>query len=268
VYPVGPLLHAPYSTPYPINAPSASVGRVASDPFAPFNSLDHLPHSGLSAEPSSIPITIYTQDEALTQAQVDESFRMRCSAPDPVDHHHLGTNSTPDGGFDHDMMAPRQLGQHASTNRDSRAPGYVGYTAAVHYGLFEGSGNSEPPRLLHEATALQSSPQLVVTPAPPSPQRYPFGQPAFGQDTHGHVYPLPEPESPSVYYGAFLHQGYFAGADLHHHATDQGYGGQNDDNYSVTSQGIGEMPLPVQHQRRRGPQPSYEAWSNRNSGPR
>jgi hypothetical protein len=166
------------------------------------------------------------------------------------------------------MTAPLQLGQHDSTNRDSREPEYVGYTTALQYGLLEGSRNSEPPGLLRETTALQPSPQLVVTPAPPSPQRYPFGQPAFGQDTHGLSYPLPEPEGPSVDHNAHLHQDYGAGAGLPHNATGQGYGGHNDDEYPVASQDYGGMPPPVQHQRRRGPPLSYEAWSNQNSGPR
>lgn len=214
--------------------------------------------------------TSHQQDETLTQAQVDESFRLRCLALDPVDHHHFGTNSTPDGGLDHGMTAPLQLGQHASTNRDSWAPEYVGYTTAVQYGLLAASRNSEPPRLLYETTVLQPSPQLIVTPAPPSLQPYPSGQPAFGQDTHGHSYLRPEPEGPSLNHDAYLHQDYGAGAGagLHHHAPGQYYGGQNDDEYSVTAQGIDGMPLPVQHPRRRGPQPSFEAWSNQNPGSR
>jgi hypothetical protein len=261
LYPVGPLLHAPYSTPYPINAPGASVGRVASDPFAPFNSFDRLPDFGLPAESLSVPIASYTQDEALTQAQVDESFHLRCSAPDPVGHHHFATNSTPDGGLDHEMTAPRQLGQHDSTNRDLRAPEYFGYPTAVQYGLLEGSGYSEPHGLLREATPLQLSPMFVVTPAPPSPQRYFSRQPAFGQNTHDYVYPHPRPEGPSVDHDAYFHQ-------HRHHATGQHYGGQNDDEYSVALRDLGGVSLPAQHQRRRGRHPSYEAWSNRDSGPR
>lgn len=267
MYLSGPLLHAPYNDPHFSNAPSDSVARIASDPYAPFNSFDHSPDPGLPFEPLSLPITSYPQSED------DECVRQYYGTPEYlVDDQHVETNSTPHGELVHEMAALMQSGHYVSTNTSSGAPWDAGDPTAVQFDLpdsSQGVEHLETPEILREATAFDTSPQVGVTPARPPPQRYPHSQPAFGQPTYGYARPQPEhgyrPINPEGY---FDHQ-HSAGAGLSYRTTGQDNSGQNNDEYSMVSQDPGGTSPPVHRQRRRGPPQSYEAWessSNHDSG--
>jgi hypothetical protein len=220
---------------------ATSNARIASDPVflhdrsstaALLNDLDFWIDPDLPADPLLDPPTSCPQEEALTQAQVDESVHLRYSALELVDHHHVGTNSTSDGGFGHDTAVLRQLGHHAHMDRDLRVRRSVDDPTAVQRGLLQGLGHLQaPPGPLHEATALYASPQVFATPAQPLLQPYPLGQPPFGYNTGGHVYPRSEAAGPSVNHDAYAQHDCFAGPG--HHARDQDFGGQDNDDYSM-----------------------------------
>ena len=241
---------------------ATSNARIASDPVflhdrsALLNDLDDWTDPDLPADPLLDPPTSCLQAEALTQAQVDESVYLRYSALGPVDHHHVGTNSTSDGEFGHDIAVLRQLGHHAHMERDLRVRRNVDDPTAFQRGLLQGLGHLQaPPGLSHEATAMCASPQVFATPAQLPLQPYPLGQPLFGYNTGGHVYPGSEAAGPSVDHDAYAQHDCFAGPG--HHARDQDFGGQDNDDYSMISHDPSEMSPSIHRQCRGGPQLSY-----------
>jgi hypothetical protein len=259
-------------------------GQPTATPIAPVNSepynyVGRLPRNtrdGYTSLDDVVIFTSYTQNEPLTQAQVDESVRQDCGASEHAVHNHnAGPQSTPEAGLDHEMTTLETLGQHDLSQTYSGAPWDIGDQTAVQFDpldLSQEAEHLEAPEVLREATAFDTSPQVGITPALPPPQHYPLGQSAFGQPTY--VCARPHPEHG---YCPINHEGYFDRehstiAGLGHYATGQDYGGQNNDEYFLAAQDPEGMPPPVHRQRRSGPQQSFETGlsssSNHNSGPR
>lgn len=113
---------------------------------------------------------------------------------------------------------------------------------------------------------------------PPSPSNIPLvgeSRDWFESSADSHVAPttgstvqLTQQSPPRSHEGDESDHSTLAG----HYATGQGYGGQDNDGYSLAAQDPEGMLPTVHHQRRSGPQQSFETGlsssSNHNSGPR
>ena len=281
-----PALHiAPYNLPdldldeaaHKINQGQTTaipVAPVASEPYnhvrrhAPprntrdgYTNLDHVIDTLLPAQ--------HSQDQSLSQAQVDETVHLGFLSPrdhvataPTVDAHHRETNFTPDGGRDFETAISGLLEQDLFANTNSRAPANVD-DPTVQPDLFHSfQGAYLGHELLtqdHEATSFGPSAfrpphRTVLTPAQPSLQGCPVGQPAFIDNAYGYVRSAPE-EGYSIRDG-------FAGAFQSDRVTDQHFGAQDYDEYFATPQDPTAIPLRSRRRRQPGSQASHATPSS------